>query len=305
MSGSPQDNSGESAFEALAAVARTIGETIELRQVFARVAEAARKVIPFERMRVVVVEGDQFRMYATELDGAPGRESGTLVPIADCSPQFWHDFVVERLDVRRQLDPAFRWDRETIESGLRSIVRARLRIGDRDLGALHFASRQPAAFTEEHERIVRSLGGLVAAALEHERMWAEEHRRRQRGGAIECLLPTLAKSMDLREIFDQISQVAQDVIPHDLVGMAFLSEDGKTMPVYALSDGHADHLPAPPMLPDRMSALQRGFFIMSEASIVDAATRRVRHSTLTPEQGFSPAHETELDPARFWLIAEK
>jgi len=77
MSASPRGESRASAFEALAAVARTIGETLELRQVFARVAEAARAVIPFERMCVVVLEGDEFRMYATELDGAPGWEDGT------------------------------------------------------------------------------------------------------------------------------------------------------------------------------------------------------------------------------------
>jgi len=305
MPDSPQDTSRASAFEALAAVARTIGETIELRQVFARVAEAARAVIPFERMRVVVLEGDQLRMYATELDGAPGWEDSNLVPVADCSPQFWHEFVVERLDVRRQLDPAFRWDRETIESGQRSIVRARLRIGDRDLGVLHFASRQPEAFNEEHERIVLSLGGLVSAALEHERMWTEEHRRRKRGDAIECLLPTLAKSLDVREIFDQISQVAQDVIPHDLIGMGFLSEDGMSLPVYALSDGRVDHLPAPPMSPERMTALQHGFFIVRDASVVDVGSRRVRLTTLTADGGLAKEDEVELDPARFWLVSEK
>src|SRR5436190_12188211 len=130
-----------SRFEALAAVARTIGETIELRQVSARVAEAARSVLPFERMRVILIEGDSLRMYATEQDGARGREDGTLVPMSDLSPHFWHEFTVERLDVRRQLDPAFRWDRETIESGHRSIIRAMLRSGGRKLGVLGFASR--------------------------------------------------------------------------------------------------------------------------------------------------------------------
>src|SRR5262249_46161823 len=154
---------------------------------FARVADAARTVIPFERMRVVVIEGDQLRMYATEQDGAPGWEDESLVPMTDCSPAFWREFVVERLDVRRQLDPAFRWDRETIESGQRSIIRAMLRIGDRTLGILHFASRRPDAFSREHERPVLLLGGLVAAALEHERMWKEEHRRRERGDALELL----------------------------------------------------------------------------------------------------------------------
>src|SRR5262249_18720788 len=157
---SQRSPSPSAAFEALAAVARTIGETIELRQVFARVVEAARTVLPFERMRVVVTEGDGLRMYATEQDGAPGWEDGMLVPVSDASPRFWYDFVVERVDVRRQLDPSFRWDRETIEAGHRSIIRAMLRSGGRGFGVLHFASRTPDAFRQEHEIIVLALADL-------------------------------------------------------------------------------------------------------------------------------------------------
>src|SRR5258706_9491615 len=252
-------SSRPSPFEALAAVARTLGETIELRQVFARVAGAARTVLPFERMRVVLFEGHDFRMHATDQDGVPGREDGMLIPHGDLSPQFWHEFVVERIDVLRQLDPTFRWDRETIDSGQRSIIRAMLRVGDRKLGVLAFASRQPDAFTAEHESIVLALADMVAAALEHERLWTEEHRRGERGDALESLLPTLAKSMDIREIFQQISEVSQDVIPHDIVGLSFLSADGKRMPVYALSEGRVDHLADPPAIPERMKALERGY----------------------------------------------
>jgi transcriptional regulator with GAF, ATPase, and Fis domain len=305
MSDAPHENPRPSAFEALATVARTLGETLELRQVFDRVADAARMALPFERMRVILIEGDALRMHATEHDGAPGTEDGILVPMADCSPQFWHDLVVERIDVRRQLDPSFRWDRETIESGYRSVIRAMLRSGDRNFGLLGFASRQPEAFTAEHESIVLALADLVASALEHERMWTKEHRRRERGDALERLLPTLAKSMDIREIFKQISEVSQDVICHDIVGLSFLSADGKTLPVYALSDGRVDHLADPPALPERMRSLARGFFIMRDISVVDPVTRRVRQSSLSADLGPLPPHEAEIDPARFWLVAEK
>jgi transcriptional regulator with GAF, ATPase, and Fis domain len=305
MSDAPLGSPRPSPFEALAAVARTLGETLEMRQVFARVAAAARTALPFERMRVILIEGDALRMYATEHDGAPGKEDGSVVPMADCSPAFWHDLVVERIDVRRQLDPSFRWDRETIESGYRSVIRAKLRSGGRNLGLLGFGSRQPEAFTEEHESIVLALADLVAAALEHERMWTEEHRRRERGDALERLLPTLAKSMDIREIFRQISEVSQDVICHDIVGLSFLSADGKSLPVYALSDGRVDHLADPPALPDRMRSLARGFFIMRDITVVDRATRRVRQSALSADRGPLPPQEAEIDPTRFWLVAEK
>ena len=294
-----------SPFEALAAVARTLGETIDLRQVFARIADAAHTVLPFDRMRVVLFEGqDGMRMHATEQDGVPGHEYGALITTADLSPPFWKDFVVERLDVPRDFDPAYRWDRETIDSGHRSIIRGMMRVGDRRLGVLAFASRRQNAFSEEHESIVLALSDMVAAALEHERLWNEEHRRRQRGDALEALLPTLAKSMDIREIFQQISEVSKDVIPHDIVGISFLSADGKTMPVYALSEGRVDHLADPPALPDRMRALQRGYYIIHDITILDRERRRVRQSSLTPEGRTGP-HESEMDPSRFWLVDEK
>jgi len=224
-----------SPFDALAAVARAIGESLELRQVFARIAEAARMAVPFERMRIIRIEGEALRMYATEQDGAPGWENGRLVPIADLSPRFWREFVVERIDTQRDLDPAYPWDRETLEAGHRSILRASLRSGGRRVGILGFGSRQPDAFTAEHENVALALAELLAAALEHERMWSEEHRRRQRSDALESLLPTLAGSLDIRETFQQLSRVSQDVIPHDFVGLGFLSPDKKSFPVYAIS----------------------------------------------------------------------
>jgi len=299
-------SSRPSPFEALAAVARTLGETIELRQVFARVADAARIALPFDRMRVATFEGhDGFRMHAAEQDGAPAREGAILITRPDLSPRFWRDFEVERLDVPRDLDPAYRWERETIESGHRSIIRAMLRVGDRKLGVLAFASRQPDIFTEEHESIVLALADLVAAALEHERLWNEEHRRRRRGDALESLLPTLAKSLDVRDIFTQLSEVTQDVIPHDILGLAFLSPDRKTLQIHTLSDGRLDHLPDPPTLPEQMSSLQRGYFIMYDITILDPERRRVRQSSMTADKGRIPAHEVEMDPARFWLVSEK
>ena len=188
------------------------------------------------------------RLYATEQDGAPGREDGILLPKADLSPRFWHDFVVERIDVRRHV-------RSVVPLGSRD-HRVRLPLDHprgaaqrrRRLGSWASPRGEPDAFTPEHESIVLALADLVAAALEHERMWNEEHRRRERGDALERLLPTLAKSMDVREIFQQISQVTQGVIPHDFVGLAFLNAEGD-----ALTDPRA--LRRQPLAPARAAGV--------------------------------------------------
>jgi transcriptional regulator with GAF, ATPase, and Fis domain len=136
-------------------------------------------------------------------------------------------------------------------------------------------------------------------------MWSEEHRRRQRSDALESLLPTLASSLDIRETFQQLSRVSQDVIPHDFVGLGFLSADRKSFPVYAISAGEIHDLPAPPAIPDRMRSIERGYLIVKDISVVDRATRRVRQSTLSPDRGYTLPYEEEIDPTRFWLVAER
>ena len=82
----PLDPEPATPFEVVSAVARLIGETLELRQVFARVAEAALGALSFDRMGVLLLEGpDALRHYAvavTTVDGA-GDEEGRLRPRDD------------------------------------------------------------------------------------------------------------------------------------------------------------------------------------------------------------------------------
>jgi GAF domain-containing protein len=196
------------AFEVVAAAARLIGETLELRQVFARVAEAALRALTFDRMGVLLWEGGQaLRHYAvavTTVDG-PGDQEGRLLGRDECSPRFWREFVVDRIDTKRELDPAYPRDREILAAGIRSIIRGVLRSGGRTLGVLAFSSRRPRAFTSEHEPVVEALSDLVAAALEHERLWTIERERSRRALALEGLLATLAQALDVRQVFKQVS----------------------------------------------------------------------------------------------------
>ena len=101
MSGTASCSTLVAPFEVVAAVARLIGETLELRQVFARVAEAARGALAFDQMNVLLlVDSDTARHYAvaaSRVDG-PGEEEGRLVQREDCSPRLWGEFVVDRLD---------------------------------------------------------------------------------------------------------------------------------------------------------------------------------------------------------------
>jgi transcriptional regulator with GAF, ATPase, and Fis domain len=291
-------------FEVVTAVARLIGETLELRQVFARVAEAARGALQFDRMNVFLWEGPEVLRYhavaVTTVDG-PGDEEGRLLPRNDCSPRFWRDFVVDRVDAQRELDPAFLRDREILDAGIRSIIRGVLRSGGRTVGILAFYSRQPEAFASDDEPVVATLADLVAAALEHERLFSIEREHGRRALALEALLPTLARALDIREVFQQVSEITQGVISHDLLVLSLLRPDGTSVGTRALlPGGELEDLPPPNT---DLVALYQGR-IVRDIEVLDPASRTVKVVPLTVEGGEPAGIPIRLDPVRFRHVAQ-
>jgi transcriptional regulator with GAF, ATPase, and Fis domain len=286
-------------FDVLASVARLIGETLELRQVFERVAEAARGALPFDRMSVSLLEGpDTVRRYAVAVSGAsrPAEAAGRLVQRSECSPRLWREFAVERVDTRRELDPAFARDREILDAGVRSIIRGSLSSGGRRLGLLCFFSRQPNAFTGADESVVAALADLVAAALEHERLFSVETERNRRAAALEGLLPTLAEALDVRQVFRQVSEITQGVIPHDLLVLSLLQPDGASVGIHALlPSGELEELPPPN---SSLLALYGGT-VVRDMSVVDPATRTVKLFPLSSEGAALAPIQVRMDAARF------
>ena len=63
-----------------------------------------------------------------------------------------------------------------------------------------------------------------------------DSERLRRLQALDELLPALADVLDVREVFAQISNIAQRVIPHDMIALPLLSEDKTTATVHATYD---------------------------------------------------------------------
>src|SRR5258706_15580177 len=85
----------------------------------------------------------------------------------------------------------------------------------RPLGSIWFASNRVGAFGPEDEAAMLAIADLVAVALQHDRLFREERERRRRSEALESLLPTLAKGVDIRDVFDQLSPGVGGIPPHD------------------------------------------------------------------------------------------
>src|SRR5215831_13641780 len=132
----------------LSEIAAIASETLELQEVFDRVANAVRQIIPFDHMGVIrIVEGEWAFKHATTFNaGCPlGSESGkpgfgcpqgtpTHTP---CSLSMWsprmrpRPSAIRRIDdARLELDPTFSGDAEILNRGVRSALWAPFKTGD-------------------------------------------------------------------------------------------------------------------------------------------------------------------------------
>ncbi len=233
----------------LTEIARTVAETLSLPDVFARVAEAARRVLPFDAAGVVrLVDGPALLSWGLSAPGDP--EGGRRYGRDDVSPLLWPGGASPRRidDAAALLDATRQADLELLEAGMRSMLVATIVRGDAPLGDLWFASREPGAFGPAEEPTAQAIADILSAALEHERLADEERRRLQRHRELEALAPALASALDVREVFDQVSSIARRVLPHDRMTLGLLSEDRTENQIWAVSgdrDGIPDTYPIP------------------------------------------------------------
>jgi transcriptional regulator with GAF, ATPase, and Fis domain len=231
----------------LSQIAEIASETLELQAVFDRVATSVRELIPFDNMGVVrIVGGDRAVLHATTVPCEDGEGKCTEpLPLTEWSPRIRPRAGPNpRIDdAERELDRAFTLDAAILDSGVRSALWQPFHSADSFTGGVWLSSPVPHAFNAEHEDVLRPIAALLGSAVEHWRIWDTERRRRDRIDQLETLLSTLASSLDVREVFEQLSVVTQPLMPHDIMLLTELDARAHSIRIVAIS-GQAD-IPTP------------------------------------------------------------
>jgi len=228
---------------ALGRIARAVGETLDLKEVFARVADAAATVLPFDTMGVARVSGPG----ELTLHSFVGKEGGppSVVRLDDFSPAIRprRDAPLRVEDAAGLFDTGFPIDKIMAGDRRRSLLFVPLRRGEQVSGYVGLTSQKPGVFTGDHEAALVAIAELLSLALEHERLWSLDAERRRRLDAIDGLLLTMAPVLDVRAVFQQISSMVQRVLPHDRLMLTTLSEDRSVVTMDALTGEPVPDLP--------------------------------------------------------------
>jgi transcriptional regulator with GAF, ATPase, and Fis domain len=253
----------------LARIAGIVAETLSIPEVFARIAEPARLVLPFASAGVGrIVEGPALLSWGHSIDGGGSRE-GWRYERVEVSDVLWPspDGVRRVHDAREVLQRAFRADRETLDSGTRSVLVAPVARGAEIIGVFWVSSREPGAFLPEHEQAAAAIAAVLAAALEHERRAEADRERLLRHRELDALGPALASALDVREVFDQVSAIARRVLPHEKMTLGLLSDDRTENRLWAVA---GDRSWAPESYPIPES--ERAQMELDVQIVADAAT---------------------------------
>jgi transcriptional regulator with GAF, ATPase, and Fis domain len=213
--------------DAFHALLPELARALDVREVFQHLSAVASRIVPHDEANLALAtdDGSHYRLYASTMRGDPE----LLCRNDQC---VLRDPIVPRL-----LDAI-----PGPERGLRSGVSAPVFIDDRIVGVFALFSRRPHAYSPQDLALVERLAGYVAVGLAHQRL-AEAARsaavERERTASIESsveLLRTISGVLDIRTVFPQVSEIANKVLPHDLLTMMFHDRGGQILIEVTSSD---------------------------------------------------------------------
>lgn len=157
-----------------------LGAQLDSARLAELIYQQASQIVDATFFQLGLFEGERYRMLIWVMDGQPRTPlTVRLTPEAlgivgwlrdSRQPLLVRDFTaeMERLPAR---------PRYISEDPPRSAIFVPLLVGERVLGALSIQSRRPAAFSEEHLRLVSIIANNAAAALETARLFEQTGRR--------------------------------------------------------------------------------------------------------------------------------
>ena len=155
--------------------ARALSASLDLEQAFAGFIRELKGLIAFDRVAIVLAEGNRAKVIAT---GGMGSEAafpaGSDWPLDD---SITVDVLRGRAVVQRNLQEEAKGDvNALVELGLRSRLGAPLLVGAQAIGMLSLSRREVDSFTPAEVELVTLLGRLVGTTVQNIRAYEAERR---------------------------------------------------------------------------------------------------------------------------------
>ncbi|MFN7987299.1 MAG: sigma 54-interacting transcriptional regulator [Thermoanaerobaculia bacterium] len=179
----------------------TLAGVLDVREVFDRVSEISRRVIPHDALLLGRVTPDRQAIRVWAHTAVPeGIQVPEVVPLPDPDlvNRDWDFMLLDDITADEAIRKA---NHPLVRFGFRAVLRVPLREDGLIVGALNFVSRRPGAFTAQDVLIGKRIAEFVHLALSHHGL-AEEARRsaeaQERARQLESRVEGLAAELAAR-----------------------------------------------------------------------------------------------------------
>jgi PAS domain S-box-containing protein len=174
----------EERFRLLAEIGRVLGSSLDLREVYERLAAEVGKVIPYDRLLINLRKNDAGEFTVAYISGEdnPRRRLGDTYPGAGSATgvvmQTRSGILIQPGEAEeiRGLYPNLY---ETFKAGLRSTLSVPLISNGEVIGSLNIRSRKLRAYTKQDLQLAEKIGMQIAGAIANARLYSELKKTEQ------------------------------------------------------------------------------------------------------------------------------
>jgi PAS domain S-box-containing protein len=236
----------------MAQIGRIISSTLNIEQVYEQFAKEARKLIPFDRIIINLIdrqEGTITNAYVSGIEVA-GRRPGDIFPLRGSLNEKIMETkksVLIQTDDPEELTRSFPTLLSTFQAGLRSMMSVPLSSQDQVIGGLHFRSTRLGAYSEKDLKLAESIAAQIAGAIANAQLFSqrkraeealrkseEEAKRLAYENAIMAEIGQIISStLNIEEVYESFANEAQKLIPFDRISINLINlEDGTVVVAY-------------------------------------------------------------------------
>ncbi len=195
---------------ALGSLTQVLGTSLDARDVFGRLAAAAKPILDFDRMGALLISSSgRVLELLGKVDSDDSQGHPERIPLEHYSftPRVAAGEAVVIQDAAVELDRSLPGDRRILDGGGRSCMVVPLRFGEQVGGAVYFGKRRPYWYDALDVELATGIAAQVVLAVQHQRLAEEQaHRSRAEGRArqLEQRLTTIRQELCDRYGFERI-----------------------------------------------------------------------------------------------------
>jgi len=167
--------------EVVAKIGRIISSTLEIDKVYRYFAEEVRKIIPFDRISVDIIQPERggFSTAYALGNGTEGLRSVENIPLAGSitgEVMRMRSSLLLQTEDMGEAGNRFSQVQRTSQAGFRSSMAIPLLSKDRVIGVLHLLSTKPKAYTNANVILAESIGAEIAGTIASAQLYEEMKR---------------------------------------------------------------------------------------------------------------------------------